>query len=119
VSNLTVALLRTLTKRDLWRVALCQRHATSHAHGVNSDLRWFPANVSVSCLDGSTSYPKATLTAVLGKELDRLCFEVSAARIHVANADCVVSDIDDLRPSKKATASQQDGEKRNPHHRFQ
>jgi hypothetical protein len=46
--------------------------------------------------------------------LHRLRFIVSAAGIHVANADGFTGDIDDLRLSKEATASQQDGQKRNP-----
>jgi hypothetical protein len=106
-------------------IAKCQRRVKSQnatwpsqlaakgvlqANGVNGNLRWFPADVSVSYLDGSISYPKSLLTAVLGKELHRLCVEVSAARIHVANADGLALDINDFRLSKEATASQQDGQ---------
>src|SRR5262249_53810259 len=36
------------------------------ANGVNIDLRWYPADVSISYLYGSIRYPKAPLTAVLG-----------------------------------------------------
>jgi hypothetical protein len=92
--------------------AVAEGHAPLEANGINGDLRWFPTDVSMSHLDGSISDPKATLTAVLGKELHRFCFEVSAAGIYVANADGLASGIDDLRLSKEATASQQDDQKR-------
>src|SRR5215813_1942223 len=85
------------------------------ANGVNVDLRWYPGDVSVSYLYGSMLYPKAPLTAVLGYELHRLCIKVSAAGIHVANADCLAGLINDVRPTK-VTAAQQDGQKRNPGH---
>jgi hypothetical protein len=96
-----------------------EEHAFLQANGINGDLRRFPADVSISCLDRPIGYAKATLTAVLGYELHRLSFEVSAAGVHVANADCLVGDINDLRLSKEATASQQDDQKRDPGHRFQ
>src|SRR5215831_1244703 len=80
-------------------------------NGVNVDLRWLPADVSISYLYGSMGYPKAPLTAVVGYELHRLCIKVSAAGIHVANADCLAGLINDLRPTK-VTAAQQDGQKR-------
>ena len=99
--------------------ARCRRHASLQANGINGDLRRFPADVSISCLDCPIGYAKAILTAVLGYELHRLRFKVSAAGVHVANADCLVGDINDLRLSKEATASQQDGWKRNPGYRFQ
>jgi len=60
-------------------------------------------------------YAKAPLTAVLGYESKCSFVEVSAAGIHVTNADCLAGLINDLRPTK-VTAAQQDGQKR---HRFQ
>jgi hypothetical protein len=78
----SVVVLR-ISPQQVWQLGDVARYASSfvlgrrllepshkkeplQANGVNVDLRWFPADVSISYLYGSMLYPKAPLTAVVG-----------------------------------------------------